>query len=46
MARRFAWFGLVALMLALLLGACAGGQPAPAADDRAEDLVKIYKSPT
>ncbi len=46
MTRRFVWFALVSLMLALLLGACAGGQPVPVADDQAEDLVRIYKSPT
>lgn len=46
MARRFTGLALVSLLLALLLGACAGGQPAPAADDPAPDLVKIYKSPT
>lgn len=46
MAKRFAGLALVSLLLALLVGACAGGQPAPAAEDQAEDLVKIYKSPT
>jgi hypothetical protein len=46
MARRLTWLALVSLMLALLLGACAGGPTAPAADDQAQDLVKIYKSPT
>jgi hypothetical protein len=46
MARRLTWLALVSLLLALLLGACAGGQPAPVAGDQAEDLVKIYKSPT
>ncbi len=44
MTRRWTWLALVTL--ALLLGACAGGRPAPAADNQAEDLVRIYKSPT